>query len=57
MVQQNPNAGPSTVVNIGQVNIVTGPVTPNREPIIEAEAIRPELPENLAESLVVEGKR
>jgi hypothetical protein len=45
--------GPSTVVNIGQVNITAGPVAPSREPIIEAEAIRPELPENLAESLVV----
>jgi hypothetical protein len=53
IVQQAQNLGPSTVVNIGQVNIVTGPVTPNREPIIDADPIRPELPENLAESLVV----
>ena len=56
IVQQAQNLGPTTVVNIGQVTI-NALAPPNREPIIEAEAIRPELPENLAESLVVGDKR
>ena len=55
IVQQNPNAGPTTVVNIGQVTI-NASAAPHREAILEADPIRPELPENLAESLAVEAK-
>lgn len=55
VAQQQGQGGPTTVVNIGQVTINTSS-PPNREPIIDADPIRPELPENLAESLAVEAK-
>ncbi len=57
VVQQNPNAGPSTVVNIGQVVVNGTLATPERAAIIEAVPIQAEQTPSLAESLAVEGKR
>jgi hypothetical protein len=56
VAQQQGQGGPTTVVNIGQVTI-NAQAAPNREPIIDAQAIQAETLPSLAESLAVEGKR
>jgi len=55
IVQQNPNAGPTTVVNIGQVTI-NALAPPPREPIIDAVPITAEPTPSLVESVVVGDK-